>query len=244
MDDFPKSLFVAGESLITSANEFNDFVDDSTHLFLMQPNPEGGKENFKPTTGSERRRIKRQTVKSPKSTQTIESLKSTRSTEPPKTSDNAPRRLRRWIEKHCPQLLREMGRPAKLDPFNIDTANHHPIKINPRPYSPVDLQKIKDFIDENVKNGIISESDSPWSFPIVLAAKPDGGTRVCVDYRALNEITRKDAHPLPRIDESLLRFHGMRYFSHIDLVPVIGKSSWTKHLDRRLHSHLVTVIMS
>ncbi len=49
VNDFPESLFVAGESLIASAKEFNDFVDDSTHLFLMQPNSEGGKENFKPT---------------------------------------------------------------------------------------------------------------------------------------------------------------------------------------------------
>src|SRR5438552_3477298 len=110
-----------------------------------------------------------------------------------------------------------MGRPAKLEPFNIDTGDHAPIKINPRPYSPVDLAKIKEFIDENIKNGVISESDSPWSFPIVLAAKPGGGTRVCIDYRALNRITRKDAHPLPRIDESLLRFYGMKYFTHIDL---------------------------
>src|SRR5580704_10230030 len=92
-----------------------------------------------------------------------------------------------------------------------------PIKISPRPYSPVDLAKIRSFIDENLKNKVISESDSPWSFPIVLAAKPDGDTRICVDYRALNQITRKDAHLLPQIDESFLKFYGMSYFSSIDL---------------------------
>ena len=110
-----------------------------------------------------------------------------------------------------------MGCPSKLEPFSIDTGDHPPIKINPQAYSPVDLVKIKEFIDENLKNGVISESDSPWSFPIVLAAKPGGATRVCVDYRALNRVSRKDAHPLPRIDESLLRFYGMKYFTHIDL---------------------------
>jgi hypothetical protein len=135
------------------------------------------------------------------------------SEEPPKP----PRKLLRWIKRKCPDLLREMGRPANLEPFDIDIGDHPPIKVNPRPHSPLDLQKIKEFIDENLKNGIISESDSPWSFPLVLAAKPDGGTRVCVDYRALNRITRKDAHPIPRIDESLLRFFGMKYFTHIDL---------------------------
>ena len=111
-------------------------------------------------------------------------------------------KLTKWIERHCANLLRPIGKPAKLEPFVIDTGDAEPIKISPRPYSPVDLDKIKEFIDNGVKNGIIHESESPWSAPIVLAAKPDGGTRVCVDYRALNRITKKDAYPLPRIDES------------------------------------------
>src|SRR5579871_776441 len=128
-----------------------------------------------------------------------------------------PRKLRRWIQRHCPGLLRDMGEPSKLEPFDIVTDDVPPIKINPRPYSPLDLAKIKEFIDENLANGVISESKSPWSFPIVLAAKPNGGTHVCVDYRALNRITRKDAHSLPRIDESLIKFAGMTQFSHIDL---------------------------
>jgi len=63
----------------------------------------------------------------------------------------------------------------------------------------------------------MSELDSRWSFPLVLVQKPDGTTCVCVDYRALNQVTRKDAYPLPRIDESLIRFSGMKYFSTIDL---------------------------
>ena len=40
---------------------------------------------------------------------------------------------------------------------------------------------------------------------------------MCVNYHALNRITRKDTHPLSRIDESLLRFYDMKYFTHIDL---------------------------
>ena len=81
-----------------------------------------------------------------------------------------------WIKKHHKDLLRPIGKPAKLEPFVIDTGDAEPIKISPRPYSPVDLDKIKEFIDNGVKNGIIRESESPWSAPIVLAAKPDGGT--------------------------------------------------------------------
>ena len=185
---------ISDEILLTTPEEFDAFVDDHTHLFLINTKVllEEGKE----------------------------SPEAKRKPLPPECDKNVqgpPRRVHRWIKRHCPDLLREMGRPAKLEPFNIDTGDHAPIKINPRPYSPVDLAKIKEFIDENLKTGVISESDSPWRFPLVLAVKPDGGTRVCVDYRALNRITRKDAHPLPRIDESLLRFYSMKYFTHIDL---------------------------
>ena len=110
-----------------------------------------------------------------------------------------------------------MGTPANLEPFKIDTGDAEPIKVPGRPYSPLDLEKIKDFIDENIANGIIKESEAPWSAPLVLATKADGTTRVCVDYRALNRVTKKDAYPLPRMDESFQKFHGARFFTILDL---------------------------
>ena len=176
------------EMLFVTANELDSFIDKETQLFFI---------NAKLLTEG-RERANPDNSKIP---------------EPP----SIPRRFLRWIKRKCPNLLRDMGRPSKLEPFSIDTGDHPPIKINPRAYSPVDLIKIKEFIDENLKNSVISESDSPWSFPIVLAAKPGGGTRVCIDYRALNRVSRKDAHLLPQIDESLLRFYGMKYFTYIDL---------------------------
>ena len=176
---------------IASPEEFASFIDKDTSFFLIAPPKvrisEDGKE--KPMS------------------------KSTQPVKEPKIS----RKLRRWIERKCPGLLREIGSPSNLEPFDIDTGDAKPINIRPRAHSPKDLERIKEFIDENLKNTVISESDSPWSFPLVLAQKPDGTTRVCVDYRALNQVTKKDAHPIPRIDESLIRFFGMRYFSSIDL---------------------------
>ena len=124
----------------------------------------------------------------------------------------------KWIEIHKKNLLRKIGRPAKLEPFVIDTGDAQPIKISPRPYSPLDLEKIKEFIDDAIKKGIIQESESPWSAPIVLAMKADGTTRVCVDYRGLNSVTKKDAYPIPRMDESFTRFHGARYYSTLDML--------------------------
>ena len=63
---------------------------------------------------------------------------------------------------------------------------------------------------------IITQSNSPWSFPVVLVKKKNGTTRVCNDYRPLNAITRKDAHPLPLIAEIFDALHGSRYFSTLD----------------------------
>ena len=67
------------------------------------------------------------------------------------------------------------------------------------------------------RQGIIEPSDGPWSSPTVLVWKKDGSTRFCVDYRRLNDVTKKDCHPLPRIDTILDSLAGAQWFSTLDL---------------------------
>ena len=79
------------------------------------------------------------------------------------------------------------------------------------------MDELKKQLAELVKSGFIQPSKSPFGAPILFVKKKDGTMRMCVDYRALNNITIKNAYPLPRIEELFDRLQGAKYFSKIDL---------------------------
>ncbi len=80
-----------------------------------------------------------------------------------------------------------------------------------------ELEELKKQLTELTAAGFIQPSKSPFGAPILFVKKKDGTMRMCVDYRALNNITIKNSYPLPRIDELFDRLQGARYFSKIDL---------------------------
>lgn len=92
-----------------------------------------------------------------------------------------------------------------------------PVRQRYRRIPPSDYELVKEHIHKLLEAEVIRESSSPYASPIVLVRKKDGSLRLCVDYRQLNNKTRKDAFPLPRIDESLDALTGARWFSTMDL---------------------------
>ena len=83
--------------------------------------------------------------------------------------------------------------------------------------SPKDLDAIRAHLDAGLKAGTIQQSVSPFGAMMFVVPKKDGSPRIVVDYRALNEITVKNAYPLPLIDELFDRVAGAKYFTSIDL---------------------------
>ncbi len=105
---------------------------------------------------------------------------------------------------------------TKLMEHEIHTADTVPIKCRNRPINPSLEENLKDQIRDWLDRGVIEESYSPWSFPLVAAPKRNGKIRWCVDYRRLNDVTIKDTYPLPLIEDNLARLAGSKVFSCLD----------------------------
>ncbi len=84
------------------------------------------------------------------------------------------------------------------------------VSLNERDQVKIEVYKM-------LSNGIIERSNSPWESPVVLVRKKDESIRFCIDYRRLNNVSKKDAYPLPRIDDTLESLSVATFFSTIDL---------------------------
>ena len=95
----------------------------------------------------------------------------------------------------------ELGQ-TNLVTHRIDTGDAGPIRIPPHRAPPAKMPIIKKEVQSMLEKGVIQPSKSLYSSPIVLQKKKDGSWRFCVDYRKLNEVTIKDAFPIPRIQQT------------------------------------------
>ena len=121
--------------------------------------------------------------------------------------------------------------------LEINLEDKTPVQKNyitvPRPLYP----EVKSYIEDLLNRNIIKKSKSPCSSPVVCVCKKDQTLRLCVDYRALNQKTTPDRHPIPPIQETLDNLGGNTYFSVLDQ----GKAYHQGFLDEK-SQHLTAFI--
>jgi hypothetical protein len=122
-------------------------------------------------------------------------------------------------------LIQSVPKIFTNTPGRTNMIRHHidiqigskPRNLAPYRYAPARRQVIEQKIEEMLHENVIVPSKSPWASPVVLAPKKDGTMRFCIDYRKLNDITIRDAYPIPRIDDTLDALQHAQFFSTLDL---------------------------
>ncbi|KAH0478900.1 MAG: hypothetical protein KVP17_000513, partial [Porospora cf. gigantea B] len=88
---------------------------------------------------------------------------------------------------------------ARVMSHRIHTTSDRPIVTRPRSFTPAQQRVLQEELQSMKEAGVIEPSNSPHASEIVLVKKKDGGWRVCIDYRNVNDVTVPDQYPLPRI---------------------------------------------
>uniref|UniRef100_A0A669BG86 Gypsy retrotransposon integrase-like protein 1 n=1 Tax=Oreochromis niloticus TaxID=8128 RepID=A0A669BG86_ORENI len=109
-----------------------------------------------------------------------------------------------------------LGRTA-LTEHAIETGNATPVNLPPYRTSPAKKRVIEEQVQQMLKDNIIEPSTSPWAAPVVIVNRAAAEPRFCVDFRGLNQVTRKDSYPLPRVDESLDFLARGKFVTTLDL---------------------------
>jgi hypothetical protein len=98
-----------------------------------------------------------------------------------------------------------------------------PFSRNYRPTNIQECEVILKYIKEHLGKGFIQASSSPTAAPVLVVRKPGGGLRVCINYRALNELTIKNRYPIPLITNTLAKLSQAKVFIKLDIIAVFNQ---------------------
>lgn len=124
--------------------------------------------------------------------------------------------VRRLVQDYQPAKTKSTGVKMHIV-LKDDVPVHQILFIVPRRLSAEQRNVVNEIINEWIEDGIVRPSTSEYVSPIVLVAKKDGRSRLCVDYRMLNQKIIRDRFPLPLIEDQLDRLQDATVFSALDL---------------------------
>jgi hypothetical protein len=108
--------------------------------------------------------------------------------------------------------------PEREVTFRIQVQDGAQIPASPvHKLSPALIEQLRKMLQELLHDGLIIPSTSPFAAPLLMVKKPDGGYRICIDYRKLNAVTIKDRYPLPNPAMIFDKLAGCQFFSKFDL---------------------------
>ena len=121
-----------------------------------------------------------------------------------------------FLERELKVLKKELG-ATRLAKHTIDVGDQTPIKQKYHVQSPAVMDEMNKLMDKLIEQKLVQPFNSAWSSPVVMARKSNGTYRLCIDFREINRVTKKDAYPLPPIANIMDKLQRANYISTIDL---------------------------
>ena len=127
------------------------------------------------------------------------------------------------------EVFPDVPSKTNLIEHDVDVGDSAPIKQHPYRISPMKKELLDKEVQYMLKNDIIEESQSNWSSPCILVPKHDGGFRFCTDFRKVNDKTKSDSFPIPRIADCIDQIGNAKFVSTFDML----KGYWQVPLTQR-----------
>ena len=127
------------------------------------------------------------------------------------------------------EVFPDVPSKTNLIKHDVDVGDSAPIKQHPYRVSAMKKELLDKEVQYMLKNDIIEESQSNWSSPCILVPKHDGGFRFCTDFRKVNDKTKSDSFPIPRIADCIDQIGNAKFVSTFDML----KGYWQVPLTQR-----------
>ena len=127
------------------------------------------------------------------------------------------------------EVFPDVPSKTNLIEHDVDVGDSAPIKQHPYRVSPMKKELLDKKVQYMLKNDLIEESQSNWSSPCILVPKHDGGFRFCTDFRKVNDKTKSDSFPIPRIADCIDQIGNAKFVSTFDML----KGYWQVPLTQR-----------